>query len=473
MAYEEPAPAPSPFAEFSRRVLLTRGGTLATGAGAALVGAVAIGATARRDDGQPPAADATPTGETAYNVRQFGAKGDGDADDTAALQAAIDAAKKLGGTVFLPPGVYLTGRLVLHSRIHLRGSGGGATVLRLKPGANSALLESAGFATLTGRGGDGGITMFSVRDLTLDGNKAHNERAGYGMRFYAYGYELASVIIVNFRNDGIYSEWGLSGALPVPSHQMEAHISGITSSDNDGYGVNFNGPHDSMLLNCVAAGNGAAGFRLATNSAGTSLVNSRAAGDRQNIGFDLAANNLSCMNCDAEINGGVGVRIARNDCRWFGGLVSGANHHQPDREIGVQFVPGAQPAEPAGSVVDTKILNCGTAAVDFGADRGLSTVRAVVSQPGVLDGNGQPVAGSGRGWIGTPAATTRVEITSGLADPAKNLVVRPAFDLRAQPTPPPPGDGSVRLFARQQGGKTQLCAVFPGGVIRVMATEPD
>src|SRR5262249_20375372 len=145
---------------------------------------------------------------TAYNVREFGADGDGEADDTAKIQAAIDAARTTGGIVFFPPGTYSTRRLTLHSRVHLRGSGVDATVLKLRPGANSAILESAGYAALTGTGSDGGISMFSVRDLTLDGNKARNRTGGYGMRIYGYGYELTEVIAFNCGGDGILSEWG-------------------------------------------------------------------------------------------------------------------------------------------------------------------------------------------------------------------------------------------------------------------------
>ena len=49
-----------------------------------------------------------------FNVRTFGAVGDGKTMDRAALQAAIDAANKDGGgVVLLPPGVYLTGSLRL------------------------------------------------------------------------------------------------------------------------------------------------------------------------------------------------------------------------------------------------------------------------------------------------------------------------------------------------------------------------
>lgn len=444
----------------SRRTALTGGALLAAGAGVGVVGALASNGSAMA------------AGEFGVSVRDHGAAGDGKADDTDKIQEAIDAVRATGGIVFFPPGTYLTGRLTLYSRVHLRGSGGDATILKLRPQANSAIIESDGFDRLTGTRADDGSTLFSVRDLTLDGNQEQNPDGGYGLRLYGFGYELSDLIVFNCRNDGIYSEWGTAGALPGPSHQMEARLSGIRSHDNDGCGINFTGPHDSMFLNCLAFQNRSAGFRFGGDSHGTLMANCHAWGIKQNLAFDLAAPGISGMNCFADLDGGVGVRISRNDCRWLGGLVLGHNHDQPNREIGVQFAPGPLPGEPAGSVVDTKIINCGTAAVDFDADRGLSVVRATLSQPGVSDDAGIAKAGTGRGWIGRPAPTTQVEITHGLGNIEHNLVVRPAFDLRAQPVPTRPDSGSVRIFARETDGRTQLCALFPSGAVQVLAAEP-
>lgn len=42
-----------------------------------------------------------------FSVREYGAKGDGETDDTAAIQYALDAAAKTGGRVYLPPAKYL------------------------------------------------------------------------------------------------------------------------------------------------------------------------------------------------------------------------------------------------------------------------------------------------------------------------------------------------------------------------------
>ncbi len=59
-----------------------------------------------------------------FDVRSFGAKGDGATDDTASIRAAIKAASPSGGTVLLPPGTYITsGTLTLASHVTLSGHG--------------------------------------------------------------------------------------------------------------------------------------------------------------------------------------------------------------------------------------------------------------------------------------------------------------------------------------------------------------
>ena len=54
-----------------------------------------------------------------FDVRQFGAKGDGTTPDTAAIQKAIDACARTGGTVLLGNGTFLTGSLHLKSHVEL------------------------------------------------------------------------------------------------------------------------------------------------------------------------------------------------------------------------------------------------------------------------------------------------------------------------------------------------------------------
>lgn len=65
------------------------------------------------------AADAD-LGAKVYNVKDFGAKGDGRTLDTTAIQSAVDACTKDGGgTVLVPAGSFLTGTIELKSNVTL------------------------------------------------------------------------------------------------------------------------------------------------------------------------------------------------------------------------------------------------------------------------------------------------------------------------------------------------------------------
>lgn len=102
--------------------------------------------------------------------QDYGALGDGVHDDTAAIQAAINAA---GAPVFFPPGVYLTGRLEMRVGTVLQGSqqsnyafptpSGQSSVLKAKGSLNDHLVHGAA-----------GIANVQIRNLGLDGNKANN-----------------------------------------------------------------------------------------------------------------------------------------------------------------------------------------------------------------------------------------------------------------------------------------------------------
>lgn len=107
--------------------------------------------------------------ELMLNVFDYGAEGDGETDDTAAIQAALDAAHAAGGgTVVFPPRVYaVTNYLVLRQGVSIDGYG--ATVRRLDSTAYFKMFANGvlGDQTATGYSGHGDI---HVRGLTVDLN---------------------------------------------------------------------------------------------------------------------------------------------------------------------------------------------------------------------------------------------------------------------------------------------------------------
>jgi polygalacturonase len=85
-----------------------------------------------------------------FNVRSHGARGDGRAKDTLAIQTAIDAAARAGGTVYFPPGEYLSGTLRLRSRITFRLDAG-ATLLASPDDGDFDPPEALGYETFADR----------------------------------------------------------------------------------------------------------------------------------------------------------------------------------------------------------------------------------------------------------------------------------------------------------------------------------
>jgi polygalacturonase len=68
-------------------------------------------------------APAAPSGTNEFDVRAFGAAGDGRTKDTAAFQKALNACAAGGGTVFVPNGIYLIGSIVISSNTTLQLDG--------------------------------------------------------------------------------------------------------------------------------------------------------------------------------------------------------------------------------------------------------------------------------------------------------------------------------------------------------------
>jgi hypothetical protein len=89
------------------------------------------------------AAKGTKPADSIFNVKAFGAKADAKTDDTAAIQAAIDSAGKLGGKVLLPAGRYMTrGTFKIPPGVAVEGVANSA--LYCEPLKGSIVLATAG-----------------------------------------------------------------------------------------------------------------------------------------------------------------------------------------------------------------------------------------------------------------------------------------------------------------------------------------
>lgn len=125
-----------------RRAVL-RGGGAALLAGAALAAA----ATTAQAAPTPPGVSGTPVAQndprlnTVINVRSWGALGNGTQDDTAAIQAALNAATN-GETVFFPEGTYKVSATLTHAGpLGLVGVGQGRTWIEWSGSGNAIQLS--------------------------------------------------------------------------------------------------------------------------------------------------------------------------------------------------------------------------------------------------------------------------------------------------------------------------------------------
>lgn len=122
-------------------------------------GVTAVGGTAAASS--YPTSEATYSGR--YSVRNYGAVGDGVTDDTAAIQAALDAAAAVGGTAVVPPGDY---KVTAGTRGYcLRVPSGGTLA---GAGVGSRIRAASDAPTLSLNMATGQLSTCRVRDLCLN-----------------------------------------------------------------------------------------------------------------------------------------------------------------------------------------------------------------------------------------------------------------------------------------------------------------
>lgn len=143
-------------------------------------GALAARSAAAAAPVQPP----PDAGAGVYNIREFGARGDGTTLDTGALQAAIDACHRDGGgTVLVPAGVFQIGTVEIKSNVTLHLAAA-ATLLGSADGTQYHAVDAIplrGDATL----GDGNwALLFAVNasNVAIEGAGLID---GQGIQFHA------------------------------------------------------------------------------------------------------------------------------------------------------------------------------------------------------------------------------------------------------------------------------------------------
>jgi len=196
------------------------------------------------------------------DARKAGAKGDGKADDTKAIQRAVDTAARHGGAVFFPPGTYLSSEIQLRPGVALVGvpswnyHTGGGTTLKLIDSKASCLLNITGAAgaTIDGLALDGGDLGKGIHGIFLN-------KPDYGRHEDCFRVERCQVL--RFTGDGLNltRAWCFS-----VRHSMLAY--------NHGDGLRLRG-WDGFLIDNWFSGNRRAGFAAREENASVTMTANR------------------------------------------------------------------------------------------------------------------------------------------------------------------------------------------------------
>ena len=200
------------------------------------------------------------TYQALVSVLEFGATGNGNTDDTRAIQAAIDYANGIGASVFFPAAMYRVSQVVLRKGTILQGvSSGtypdnntisGASMLARLANTNKHLLLAPD-----------GANYCRIFDLAIDGNR-NNNTSGYGLCVAdgAKGQEAQIIVDRCYFHDNPDSNIYLGRNRRANSVQ-----NGVYNYSLKGDGITVAGS-DNTIAGCIFGSNGRAGICLGTTA---------------------------------------------------------------------------------------------------------------------------------------------------------------------------------------------------------------
>lgn len=232
-------------------------------------------------------------GELVYNVRDYGAKGDGVADDTSAINAAIAAMPSVDvfGAVtrvlYFPAGRYITsGGHIFAKRINVRGDGRYITSIYAKGGSTADLL--------TFNAAHSGIAY-----LTVDGARSGTTTTGDAVVLNAAYDFVDQATIANAPGNGI--------SIGKASPAVACMIANVYVLNCKGYGIRvFAGTNTDGIFSDLDIGpSGLSGFRIDAPAQNLTNVHAWGSGvesatDRS--GFYVTTDACHFANCEAETN---------------------------------------------------------------------------------------------------------------------------------------------------------------------------
>lgn len=318
-----------------------------------------------------------------FNVRSYGAVGNGTVDDTAAIQRAVDAAAAatFGGVVYFPPGLYrvISPGVLITSSAFFEGAGHDVSVIFKDEGPGDFIGPIHNQATWPAYHP---IEHISLRNLGFLGTgetdrtastssmlrlSAANVLVAHCSSSYARGggfwIEQSSRVI--FTDNRVYRSLA-DGIAVWSSHQVIIANNTVEGSNDDAISIHF-----SEYLAGPASGDAVITGNTITESQGINVVNSRS--------FVVTNNVLTRI-----MAAGIRLIANPNESTVFGGRVSGnvitdvikRNEPNPGMQshIGI-LVSGGEPIAATGvSVPGDPIVGTGVVTSLYGAAGGIGTL---------------------------------------------------------------------------------------------------
>jgi hypothetical protein len=232
------------------------------------------------------------------SVKDFGAVGDGVADDTTAIQDAADyiyngGVGVYGGELYFPQGTYkITSAITISQRTLIKGSGKGSTVI-------SAIGCSGFYAANSVRG----TFNINIRDISIGGDgtgvtKHGIELVGDGGVNVAQVH-LENILVGGFSGSGVYI-----------FRPIVTEIEQVVSSFNAQHGFHIIGDGTSLTMtSCWGRGNTGDGYRIDDNMQYCTFNGCAADGNANGYNFNgsiaLPAQNIVLNGCGSEDNSSV------------------------------------------------------------------------------------------------------------------------------------------------------------------------
>jgi hypothetical protein len=270
-----------------------------------------------------------------YDVKAFGAVGNDTADDTAAIQAAIDAVPAAGGTVYFPPGSYdISASLKLKvSNTKLVGAGRHITVIRQTTNTADGITNATGSR----------LSHLAFEDFTISCEAT--TIGGVGLDFLDISDSFLKNVEVRFRSSDITSGYvtgvrihGTSGNGPYRNNFYNLRVK--TTKSASAVGLLCTGTSPTFGANACSFFGGSF-----DSNTGTAVKITE-------------GNNTSFYGCRMEGDSAVGIHLDGTDSKYT--VINGCRFENvvtPNVNTGILIDTLAVESTLVGNVYSSSLLN--------------------------------------------------------------------------------------------------------------------